>query len=458
MKRRQILWPRQPIEFRYALAAEDAAMQRMHASFSMLWSSRINEKHLLGALRAVLDHYPFFHGTFVEAPNGPQLTGRYSAAHPHERGGVRPVVFEMESYPQALANAAVTTLYDARFLATLIPEKPDLVASRRALLHFRLCQFADASIFSVVWNHALSDLHGIYAFLHAVSRCYSGATDVETPLFDRGHIWNTLPESRWKTGTPPGREGRHGIVSISRTKAALGLSRYFLSNAFDSAPVCLFLDGAILRSMQYEAANRGATLSRNDLINAALLKLHVAAPKEQRDPTEIQLYFPINLRPLLGLRPVVIGNCLGNVSMSVPLDSIVENDLFDIACIVRDARQRLDLNIVSTDRDWFEYWKPRCSRGEVYHHWLLGRHRVYSSNWMDDHLADFSFGDAQFRALLRNPRIARGFWFPNFHCTILPRVTDHGIAPVVRLSVSRRQLATLDTQKNQVPFIGVVIK
>lgn len=107
-------------------------MQRMHASFSMLWSSRINEKHLLGALRAVLDHYPFFHGTFVEAPNGPQLTGRYSAAHPHERGGVRPVVFEMESYPQALANAAVTTLYDARFLATLIPEKPDLVANRRA--------------------------------------------------------------------------------------------------------------------------------------------------------------------------------------------------------------------------------------------------------------------------------------------------------------------------------------
>ncbi|RYF47351.1 MAG: hypothetical protein EOO38_12360 [Cytophagaceae bacterium] len=302
----------------------------------------------------------------------------------------------------------------------------------------------------------MSDLHGIYGLLKEVAQAYNNVPGSHFPLFDRREIWSNLPEAHLAANVRVGREGRHGIVSISRIKATLGIARYLLSNAFDSLPVCLLLDGKMLRAVQQDAAVKGITVSRNDLINASLLKLHVAALDGARSPLEIALYFPVNLRPLLNLDSKVVGNCLGNVCMSLRRETIASSSLVELAGVIRDARVSLDPEQVSKDRSWLEYWKTRCAPRAVYHHWLLGQHRVYSSNWLDDQLTALSFGPARFRTMLRSPLIAAGFRLPNFHSTILPRVTENGTEPVVRLCVSKRQLDALISQPDLVPFISHV--
>jgi hypothetical protein len=454
--KRQKLWPAHQVEFNYPLAPEDIAMQRMYANFTILLSGIIDEERLITACHTVLARYHFFYGEFANEKGTLHLTCRYSPVRPVDRSGVMPVLFETDVRAEAIGSSDASGLYDADFVASLAPSKPAVIGDRRALLQIRLCQFSDASTLGVVWNHALSDLHGIYGFLQEVGQAYNNVPGSHFPLFDRKKIWSNLPEAQFAANVPVDREGRHGIVSISRIKAALGIVRYLLSNAFDSLPVCLLLNGKLLRATQQDAAVRGIIVSRNDLINASLMKLHVAALDEARAPPEIALYFPVNLRPLLRLDSKVVGNCLGNVCMSLRRETIASSSLVELAGVIRDARVGLDPEQVSKDRSWLEYWKTRCSPHAVYHHWLLGRHRVYSSNWLDDKLTELSFGPALFRMMLRSPLIAAGFRLPNFHSTILPRVTENGTEPVVRLSVSKRQLDALMSQPDLVPFISHV--
>jgi hypothetical protein len=293
----------------------------------------------------------------------------------------------------------------------------------------------------VVWDHLVSDLHGIYDFLAAVFATYRGEDgSLEAPLLDRRDIWPEPPPSERAGSRLPSR-ARDGIVEISPLRAGLAIPRYMVQALCDNVQLCLDFDEDDLLS------GREGSTTTNDLILAALLKTYDAVRGSRGGA--VSLFFPIDVRPLLGLSRVAVANVIGNISLSLPREQVADSSTAALAGTIRHAIAAYGAEQLWADRRWAEYWRPRVSARSIYHRWLFGSRRLYSSSWVSPVLTQAQLGSATFLCLLRSPTLNR-LPLPAFHSTVLPCRHGGRAARMVRIGMSRREAARL---RQAIPYI-----
>ncbi|RKH65864.1 acyltransferase [Corallococcus llansteffanensis] len=436
----------------WALSAVDIALKDMFVSFALAFSGPIHTARFAEALRRALVQHPFFHGTLQTRNEALLLV----SPAPTGNGAV---ALDVATVEDTLELKHWPALYRSAFIDGLVP-KGRLEGQRdRPLLHLKLNHFQNASVVGLTWNHALSDLHGIYGFLGAVAQVYNGgdAPGAE-PLFDRAAIWRELqldPEA----GAPPSREGRNGIVGISRLRAGLGLARYLGTGVHDAVPLCLLLDEDGVEALKAELAPTGVRASTNDVVNATLLKAFAECARDTAGTGDVGLYFPIDVRGLLGIPPGTLANCLGNASAVLSLPELSRASVAELTARNRAVVAAFGKAQLEADIRWADHWRRNTRPSSVYHHWLFGRDRVYSSNWSSQDLTRLHFEDAAFVAMLRSSRINRWLPLPAFHSTVLPLKLGEGRPlHVVRTSVRQRHFQRLARQLPQWPHVREVLR
>ncbi|RKG69894.1 hypothetical protein D7W79_32470 [Corallococcus exercitus] len=459
MARQRVLTPSEPLKRTWALSAVDVALKDMFVSFAAVFSGRLDTERFTQALRATLIRYPFFHGTLRQQQDA-VLVVCHHPPRPGTREGMSAVGLDLDEVDAPFPTGDRRVLYSGDFVSRLAPGKPPVHDGRRPLLHLKLTHFRDASVVGLSWNHALTDLHGIYDFLRAVSDAYThpGHEPREPPVFDRRDIWRHLGEPGEAAGVQPSRQGRHGIVHISRAKATLGIARYLKQAVTDAVPVCLFLDEDGVDAIKARAQAAGTKVSTNDVVNATLLKFFGECTRDPRAPTDVGLYFPIDVRELLGAPPGSVANCLGNASAVLKRADLWSSSVTELALRNRAVVSAYGRTQLREDLHWADYWRRNTSQGSVYHHWLLGRDRVYSSNWTSLELAHVRFDDAAFVTLLRSSQLNKWLLLPAFHSTVLPRMEDGRMKQVVRVSVRREHFRTLARHLADWPHVQEAIR
>ncbi|MBN8232223.1 hypothetical protein JYK02_32390 [Corallococcus macrosporus] len=459
MTRQRVLTPSEPLKRTWALSAVDVALKDMFVSFAAVFSGRIDTERFTQALRATLIRYPFFHGTLRQQDDA-VLVLCHHPSRPGVREGMSAVGLDLDEIDAPFPTGDRRVLYSGDFVSRLAPGKPPAHDGRRPLLHLKLTHFRDASVVGLSWNHALTDLHGIYDFLRAVSVAYTdpGHEPGEPPVFDRRDIWRHLGEPGEATGAQPSREGRHGIVHISRAKATLGIARYLKQAVTDAVPVCLFMDEDGVDTIKAQAQAAGTKVSTNDVVNATLLKFFGECTREQHAPPEVGLYFPIDVRELLGAPSGSVANCLGNASAMLRRADLWSSSVTELALRNRAVVSAYGREQLREDLHWADYWRRNTSQGSVYHHWLLGQDRVYCSNWTSQELARVRFDDAAFVTLLRSSQLNKWLLLPAFHSTVLPRMEGGRMKQVVRVSVRREHFRTLARHLREWPHVQEAIR
>ncbi|RKH13850.1 hypothetical protein D7V97_04550 [Corallococcus sp. CA053C] len=442
----------------WALSAVDIALKGMFVSFALAFSGRIHTPRFMEAVRRTLVHYPFFHGTLRTQGEALLLVGPAP-------GGNGAVAVDVATVETALELKHWPALYRGAFIDSLVPKGRLEGQRERPLLHLMLTHFQNATVLGLTWNHALSDLHGIYGFLGAVAQAYNDgeAPGVEPlgvePLFDRTALWRELHLDPAEAGAPPSREGRNGIVSISRMRAGLGLARYLGTGVHDAVPLCLLLDEDGVEAIKAELAPTGVRASTNDVVNATLLKAFAECARDTPDTGDVGLYFPIDVRGLLGIPQGTLGNCLGNASAVLPLSELSRASVAELTARNRAVVTSFGKAQLAADIRWADHWRRHTRPSSVHHHWLFGRDRVYSSNWSSPDLARLHFEDAAFVAMLRSSRINRWLPLPAFHSTVLPLKLGEGRPlHVVRTSVRRRHFQRLARLLPQWPHVREVLR
>ncbi|MGE6761480.1 acyltransferase [Corallococcus interemptor] len=458
MARQRVLTPSEPLQRTWALSAVDVALKDMFVSFAAVFSGRLDTERFTQALRRTLIRYPFFHGTLRQQDDA-VLVLCHHPPRPGIREGMSAVGLDLEDVDAPFPTGDRRVLYSGDFVSRLAPGKPPVHDGRRPLLHLKLTHFRDASVVGLSWNHALTDLHGIYDFLRAVSDAYShpGHEPGNPPVFDRRDIWRNLEEAP-AAGARPSREGRHGIVHISRAKAALGIARYLKQAVTDAVPVCLFLDEDGVDAIKARAQAAGTKVSTNDVVNATLLKFFGECTRDPRASPDVGLYFPIDVRELLGAPRGSVANCLGNASAVLKRADLWDSSVTELTMRNRAVVSAYGREQLRGDLRWADYWRRNTSAGSVYHHWLLGRDRVYSSNWTSQELARVRFDDAAFVALLRSSQLNQWLLLPAFHSTVLPRMEGGRMKQVVRVAVRREHFQVLARHLEDWPHVEEAIR
>ncbi|RKH43032.1 hypothetical protein D7X55_16780 [Corallococcus sp. AB049A] len=458
MARQRVLTPSEPLQRTWALSAVDVALKDMFVSFAAVFSGRLDTERFSQALRQTLIRYPFFHGTLRQQDDA-VLVLCHHPPRPGVREGMSAVGLDLEDVDAPFPTGDRRVLYSGDFVSRLAPGKPPVHDGRRPLLHLKLTHFRDASVVALSWNHALTDLHGIYDFLRAVSDAYShpGHEPGAPPVFGRRDIWRNL-EGAPEAGARPSREGRHGIVHISRAKAALGIARYLKQAVTDAVPVCLFLDEDGVDAIKARAQAAGTKVSTNDVVNATLLKFFGECTRDPRASPDVGLYFPIDVRELLGAPHGSVANCLGNASAVLKRADLWNSSVTELAMRNRAVVSAYGREQLRGDLRWADYWRRNTSAGSVYHHWLLGRDRVYSSNWTSQELARVRFDDAAFVALLRSSQLNKWLLLPAFHSTVLPRMEGGRMKQVVRVAVRREHFQVLARHLGDWPHVEEAIR
>ncbi|WP_375744552.1 acyltransferase [Corallococcus interemptor] len=459
MARQRILTPSEPLKRTWALSAVDVALKDMFVSFAAVFGGRIDTERFTQALRQTLIRYPFFHGTLRQQEDA-VLVLCHHPPRPGTREGMSAVGLDLDDVDAPFPTRDRRLLYTGDFVSRLVPGKPPVHDGRRPLLHLKLTHYRDASVVGLCWNHALTDLHGIYDFLRAISEAYShpGRDPGAPPVFDRRDIWRQLGAPGEAARGQPSREGRHGIVHISRVKAALGIARYLKQAVTDAVPVCLFLDEDGVDAIKAQALAAGTKVSTNDVVNATLLKFFGECTRDPRAPPDVGLYFPIDVRELLGAPPGSVANCLGNASAVLRRADLWSSSVTELAMRNRAVVSAYGQTQLRDDLHWADYWRRHTSQGSVYHHWLLGRDRVYSSNWTSQELARVSFDGAAFVTLLRSSQLNTWLLLPAFHSTVLPRMEDGRMKQVVRVAVRREHFRTLARHLREWPHVQEAIR
>jgi hypothetical protein len=317
-----------------------------------------------------------------------------------------------------------------------------------------LTNYRNVSAVGVLWNHALSDLHGIYALLADAARAYRAGPGFSCtpPLFDRRLIWPEVAAA--SSSDRPPAEGRNGIVRISRRRVWQALLRYLVLSLREAVPVMLVFDEDELRSTKRSAER----ISTYDVVNATLLKLYAACAGGAPPTSRVGLYFPIDVRGLLGVGARTLANCLGNASSTFALAELRSADVGELAARNRAVVAAYDKTLLLEDIRWADYWRRRASRGSLYHHWLFGCDRVYSSNWVAPELDELRFGDARFLCIVRSPQLWPRLPLPLFHSTILPHVAGGRMQHLVRVTLRRRDLGLLERGRVAWPHVRSAVR
>jgi hypothetical protein len=438
-------------ERRWALSPVDIALKNMYVGMVCLFDGSIDVRRFVGASEAAIEICDFWCGTLV------QRAEDHFVECNSDRAGSRFVPISVASIPDALDLEDGPTLFDNALLARLLPV--DRNGQHRPLLEMQLTTSPNATALGVVWNHAISDLRGIYAMVELVSRIYNGGevTSASAPTFDRSEIWAKLALEANGPDATMVRHSRNRSIVVSRRLATLAISRYLYDAIVNCIPVCVFVEGDAIESMAEQV--RGAVrLSPNDILNGTLLKMFGQCAENLEGRSKVGLYFPIDVRPLLGASPHTVANCLGNVSGAVELSFTREASILELASESRRFVSEYGVEQLAEDMRWAEYWRRRGAGPRLYHRWLFGKARVYSSNWSAFELRELRFGDAKFHSVLRSSRFKWSLPFPAFHSTILPLRRSGSDLSVIRTTITRSGLPRLREGFRQWPHIATAVR
>lgn len=419
---------------RWRLDTADLALNGFPVSLALVFNQQVDAERLIGAIRTQLVRYPIFHAVLDGSDREPCLL----CAPGSMREAAVPITIAQRH--DQFQERTTEKRYEQAFVSELLPQRSGQMP--RALLAFKLTNFADAFVIGIVWDHVVSDLHGIYDFLSVIFATYRCAdASFEAPLLDRRDIWPEAPSFGRSSDRPLPSQARDGIVEISPLRAQLAIPRYLVQSLCDNIQLCLDFDEGELLS------HREGSTTTNDLILASLLKTYDAVRGSPRGP--VSLFFPINVRPLLCVSRVAVANLIGNISLSLPREQVADSSTAALARTIRQAVSAYGVEQLWADRRWAEYWRSRASTRSIYHRWLFGSRRLYSSSWVSPILTQSQLGSAKFLCLLRNPTLNR-LPLPTFHSTVLPYSDGGRGARIVRIGMTRREVARL---RQAIPFI-----
>jgi hypothetical protein len=455
------LRPSCDVDRSWQMSTADMALRDMPVRFAAVFDGCIEPAKFLASLKSTLVRYVFFHGSLRSRGNDLWVTCQYPVRSGED---FAPVDLEIAAVDEAFSDDRAR-MHRSDFIDGLLPGARRNRHGARPLLRLRLTNFVDAATIGIEWNHALSDLHGIYEFVSDLAKAYEGAssgTEPE-PVFDRRAIWGSLGRGV-AADFAPSRRARNDLVVVSKARARWSIARYACSTMLQCVPVCIFFDEEQLGIVKSRASAGGDRVSTNDVINATLMKLFAECSARENPDLDVGMYFPIDVRPLLGLGssssgevPPVVANCLGSVSKIFRLADLRRTDLAGLARANRAAVDAYGTAQLVEDWSWADYWRSRGEKS-VYHHWLFGKNRVYSSNWASAAIERAHFGDAGFCGILRSSQLNRLLLLPAFHSTVLPGFAGRRRAHVVRTSLRRSQLRVLRRSMREWKHIEEVIR
>nr|VFK12525.1 MAG: hypothetical protein BECKLPF1236A_GA0070988_1007210 [Candidatus Kentron sp. LPFa]VFK28732.1 MAG: hypothetical protein BECKLPF1236C_GA0070990_100739 [Candidatus Kentron sp. LPFa] len=181
-------------------------------------------------------------------------------------------------------------------------------------------------------------------------------------------------------------------------------------------------------------------VSTNDIINGFLLKFYFNQNKHSQ---WVYIYYPMNVRRNFDIPFNFIGNCYGYVSGKLSSEKFGKCTIQELAVENKRILDEYTERDTIKEHEWAEYWykNRKIPPWFVFHNWLFGKTKVYTTNLYNKEIMTMHFGDAKVIHVIR--RYMRGSSIcPSFDSAILP--SSNGIVTIT-ISLTKRQLEKLNS-------------
>lgn len=443
----------------WKLNVVDITLKDMYVSFAAVYTEKIDSFKFINSLKTTLLHYHFFYGKLINTNGELSLFCNYEVDI-DKHNIFNPVLLEINNVHEDLDINNRPLLYKNEFISTLVPNLKTGKSDCWPLLQIKLTNFNNTSIVGITWNHAVSDFKGIYNFISHISKLYNNyeITADDIPVFERNIIWGALEQKKDDASIKFSRIGRNNIVIISKLRSKLAILRYAYNAFFNYIPTYLFLNTDKISTIKNFFIGKSIKVSTNDIINATLIKLFLDCMNYINNDLSVGVYFPIDIRSSLNISNPVVANCLGNASALFKISDLKHLEIRELAVINRTILDKYDTSQFIEDLIWAEYWRSKGSYKDVYHHWLLGKNRIYSSNWASFGMHKHHFGKARLHSILRSSSLNRFLLFPAFHATILPCTINDKKHLAIRMTIHKKHLKIFLKKIHELDHIEEVLR